>query len=185
MKSRFTQFFAQIKPQAFLAITLIIVAIFSRLIPHPWNMTAVLAATVFAGARLSKTTAFAVSFLSLLVSDFVLGFHSTMFFTYGAFFIIVLLSALTLKKNNSRIVPTLSTALMSSVIFFLITNLGVWLVDGMYPMTASGLLTCFVMAVPFFKAQFVGDLLFSGVLFYSYQMLASALAPATVKSFEN
>lgn len=178
MNSENKIFFAQNKSHVLLALTLIIVAIFSRLIPHPWNMTAVLAATVFAGARLSKTSAFAVSFISLLLSDLALGFHSTMFFTYSAFFVIVAAASLMLKNKKSRILPTLATTLMSSVIFFLITNFGVWFVDGMYPMTAQGLMTCFVMAIPFFKAQFVGDLLFSGILFYTYQALSSVLVPA-------
>lgn len=168
-------FYSKISNQNILVGCLIAVAIFSRLIPHPWNMTAVVAATLFAGARLSKTMAFVISFGSLFLSDLVLGLHSTMFFTYGALALIAILSAQFLKSKKDEILPTLGTAFLSSAVFFVVSNLGVWLVDGMYPMTAAGLGTCFVMAVPFYKTQIVGDILFSGVLFYTFQALKQNL----------
>ncbi|MFM2284008.1 MAG: hypothetical protein RL222_1512, partial [Bacteroidota bacterium] len=56
------------------------------------------------------------------------------------------------------------------VLFFIITNLGVWLMDGMYSLDFSGLTTCFIMAVPFFKYSIAGDLFFVTVLFGVYEL---------------
>jgi hypothetical protein len=75
-----------------------------------------------------------------------------------------------LREERSVLkIGTLS--LVTSSIFFLISNFGVWATQGMYPMTASGLVECYVAAIPFFGNQIAGDLFFSGILFGAYETL--------------
>jgi hypothetical protein len=53
----------------------------------------------------------------------------------------------------------------ASLLFFLVSNFGVWVGSGMYPMTFEGLLQCFVAAIPFFRNTLLGDFFYIAVLF--------------------
>ena len=156
--------------QIFALVLMVLVAAFSRLIPHPWNFTAIGAMALFGGAYFpSKTQSLIIPIAALVVSDLVLGFHNTMFFVYGAFIVAVILGW-TLREERS-VFKIGTMALVTSSVFFLISNFGVWAMQTMYPMTWSGLVSCYVAAIPFFDNQILGDLFFSGVLFGAYETL--------------
>jgi hypothetical protein len=73
--------------------------------------------------------------------------------------------------------------LIGASLFFLITNFAVWVGSGMYPMTASGLLTCYIAGIPFFHWQLAGVATYSLILFGGFALLRSklsALKTATV-----
>ena len=100
---------------------LVAVAVFSRLIPHPWNLTAVGAVALFAGAYLRpQSLAFIVPLVAFFITDFILGFHNTMIFTYGAVAICSWLGIRYLQRPEPG--KVLGTSLAASVIFFLISN---------------------------------------------------------------
>ncbi len=63
---------------------------------------------------------------------------------------------------------------MSSTVFFVVSNLGVWL-GGFYPLTLSGLVECFVLALPFYGAILVGDGFYAAILFGGQEMVSAAL----------
>ena len=63
---------------------------------------------------------------------------------------------------------------MSSTVFFVVSNFGVWL-GGFYPLTLNGLVECYVLAVPFYGALLVGDGFYAAVLFGGQEMLSSVL----------
>ncbi len=69
------------------------------------------------------------------------------------------------------------SALAMSVAFFLISNFSVWAMGQWYPLTLSGLVQCFVAAVPFFKYTFCGDMVFTGALFSAWWMVATVAQP--------
>ncbi len=163
-------------------IGLILTAVFSRLIPHPWNLTAVGAVALFSGAYLRpKPLAFLVPLVALLITDLILGFHVTMAFTYAAIALCTALSLVFLKDSQKPLrIGILS--LSSSVIFFVVSNLGIWLVSGMYSLDLQGLVTCFVMAWPFFQGHVIGDLLYSAVLFGAYSRIARHAQWVVVKN---
>ena len=157
--------------RTFTVFTLVIVAVFSRLIPHPWNLTALGSVALFAGAYLKpRSLAFVVPLCAFLITDLILGVHNTMLFTYAAVAICSLLGIRYLQKP--RVVMVLGMSLASSLIFFAISNFGVWVVGDLYPLNTQGFVNCFVMAVPFIQGQVLGDLLHSAVLFGSYSYLA-------------
>jgi hypothetical protein len=143
---------------------LVAAGILSRLVPHPANMALVTGAAIFAGTKLNKLQSLAVPLCIMLVSDLLLGFHSTMFFTWGAFALIAVVANLVLHKRQS-VTRFAATTVSASFIFFLISNLGVWLVDGMYPQTLLGLITCYVNALPFFRNTLIGDALYTSAIF--------------------
>ena len=151
-------------------VLMVLAAAFSRLIPHPWNFTAVGAMALFGGAYFSsKKQSMIVPLAALFLSDLILGFHSTMVFVYLAFAIIVTLGwTLREQKSATRIA---GLSLLTSVLFFAISNFGVWIMGGMYAPTFQGLVQCYIAAIPFFDNQIYGDLFFSAVLFGSYETL--------------
>lgn len=141
-----------------------------RLLPHIPNVAPIAAMALFGGVYLTKKYALAVPLLALFVSDLFLGFHNTMLFVYGSFLLTGLLG-LWLKKHKT-VGNIFVTALASSVLFYLITNFGVWLVGGLYPKTVQGLILCYSAAIPFFRNSVMGDLFYTGVMFGSLELVA-------------
>ena len=142
----------------FLPICLIIVLSFSRLIPHPWNFTPVLAMGIFSGFYFKNfiLSSFIVVF-SMFVGDLFLGFHSTMFFTYTSLIIAVVLGLLIKKFKFTEI---LFYGVASSVCFFLVTNFGAWLTLEMYEKSLAGLLQSYILAIPFFHNTLLSTFLY-------------------------
>jgi len=149
-------------------VLMVLGAAFSRLIPHPWNFTAIGAMALFGGAYFpSKKQSLLIPLAALLLSDLVLGLHSTMIFVYAAFALIVMLGwSLRERKAPAQIA---ALTLVTSSLFFLISNFGVWFMQDMYAKTWQGLFQCYVAAIPFFDNQIYGDLFFSALLFGGYE----------------
>lgn len=154
-------------------VAMILAAAASRLIPHPPNFTPIGAMALFGGACFaSKRVAFLVPLAAMLVSDLAigllrgdlsLGFHRLIPVVYGSFALIVCLGFL-LRRRRS-LVPVAGAALASSVLFFVLTNFGVWALGSWYPKTWDGLVACYVAAIPFFHNTFLGDVGYVSVLF--------------------
>ncbi len=153
-----------------LARALIVAAVLfvSRFLPHPWNFSPVLSLFLFSGFLFSKKPGFwLIPFASLFLSDIILGMHRSMIFIYIVYFAIFMSGRL-LTKEKSRLACVPFMALSSSVLFFIFSNLGVWLLTPLYEMNLSGFLLCFEMAIPFFKHSLLGDLVYSVTIFGVY-----------------
>ena len=151
-------------------ITLILIGIISRLVPHLPNMTPVGATALFTGSKYGMKKAFVVTTLTMLVTDLIIGLHPVMWATYGSFFITIFIGRMIAGKKNAG--KILAASLLSSAVFFIITNLAVWLVPGsMYPRTLSGLLYCYIMALPFFRNMLIGDLFYTTVFFGGLELV--------------
>ena len=144
---------------------LILAAAFARLIPHPANVTPLAAMALAGGVYLDRRFALLIPVAALFLSDLVLGFHPTMLFVYGSFLATGLIGY-RLRKHRSMGFIT-AGAVASSVLFFLVTNFGVWLTGGgwHYAPTWNGLVTCYIAALPFFRNSLIGDLFSTGLLF--------------------
>ena len=136
----------------------------SRLIPHPPNFTPVIAMAVFM-PYLSRNvySAMLVPLLAMFVSDLYLGFHSSMFWVYISILLGTTLSHYTMSIKKTY-VHLGSNALVSSTIFFVITNFAVWMSGTMYPLTLDGLIICYTMAIPFFGNTLAGTLFYVSLL---------------------
>jgi hypothetical protein len=145
-----------------------------RLVPHPPNFTPVGAMALFSGAYFGRRLiAFAAPLAALLLSDLVLGFYSGMGTVYLATAAAVLVGwMLTRQQSALRIA---AAAVVSSLLFFVMTNFAMWLNSGFYPRTGAGLVDCFVAAIPFYQNSIAGDLFYSGVLFGGFALLQQAL----------
>jgi hypothetical protein len=145
-------------------ISFIIVAVLVRLFPHPPNVAPITAVALFAGTHFSrKHWAILMPILAMSVTDVFLGFSMITPIVYLAFVGVTALGFV-LKKMN------IGTVLLSSLLFFVVTNLGVWFLY--YPLTPEGLMICFTLALPFFGYAVVGDLFFSAALLFGYRYAA-------------
>ena len=161
----------------------ILLAAFSRLIPHPPNFAPIGAMSLFGAAYFSrKYLAFIVPIAAMWLSDLVLNnviygqyfdhfvwFYKGFYWTYAAFIFIGLIGFGLLKKV--RPAKLLIASLLASVVFFLVSNFGVWASGTMYPDTFSGLMSCYAAGLPFFKNTLIGDLAYSGALFGIFEFV--------------
>jgi hypothetical protein len=145
-----------------------------RLVPHPPNFTPIGAMALFGGAYLGRRwLAFVAPLAALLLSDLVLGFYPEMIFVYLSVAIVVLIGHALSKRRT--VLGVGAAAIASSVLFFLVTNFGVWLVMDYYPKSLPGLGACYVAALPFFQNTVAGDLFYSGLLFGGFALLERAV----------
>ena len=142
---------------------LIFIATVSRLIPHPPNFTPITAIALFSITKLdNKFLATLTPLICLFVSDLFLGFYTINLFVYLSFALISMLGFYIGKIN-------LSSVIFSSLIFFVFSNFGVWILG--YPKTIDGLLTCYYVAIPFFGFTILGDLIYSFLIKFIYSSL--------------
>ena len=155
-------------------MVLIIFAIATRLVPHPPNFTPIGAIGLFAGAYLTDKRFWLAPIIALLISDYLIGgYHPVaMLSVYLAFVISAMIGRLFLHNKLSSL-RIGGAVLTSATQFFVITNLGVWLTGLMYPMNLSGLVECYVMAVPYFGNTLIGDMFYSLLLFGCFSLLIS------------
>jgi hypothetical protein len=152
--------------EVLVGVLLVIVAVLARFLPHPPNFSPILAASLFAGSVVtSRRLAFAAPLIAVFISDFYFGFYEGISFVYLSYAVVV---ALGMWARPSRFGTVALSALGSSVVFFILSNLGVWLFSGLYEGTWAGLVNCFIMALPFFHATLVSTLTVSLILFAVY-----------------
>ncbi|MDO8462332.1 MAG: hypothetical protein Q7S98_05685 [Deltaproteobacteria bacterium] len=152
------------KPRFLMIVGMILAAALSRLIPHPLNFAPIVAMALFGGACFSKKqTALIVTFGALLLSDLLLGFYPDVLVVYASYLLIIGLG--TLLKNRRSPLPVAAATLASSLLFFVVTNFGVWAIQPIYPKTVAGLVACYVAAIPYFSNTLAGDAVYVTILF--------------------
>ena len=166
-----------------LIAALILLAGLGRLISNElqlWNFTAIGASALFGGVVIKdKRLAYILPLATLFLTDLIFqlftnipGFYGAqMIFVYGAFLLTTLIGT-KIKKVNALTI--LLASIGSGVLFFLISNFGVWILDGMYPITLSGLIACYAAAIPFFRNDMFGNFFLNtimGSVFYSALLL--------------
>jgi len=164
-----------------IAVLLILAAAISRVLMYPHNFSPMVGMAIFAGAIFKdKRFAFILPLASMLLSDILFevfkiapGFWGWgQLVGYGIFALITIF-AFTLKKIN--VGSVIAYSLISSVIFFILSNLSFFILDNpvyhTYTQNFSGLIDCYVKALPFFKTSIVADLVYSGALFGCYYVI--------------
>lgn len=138
-----------------ISIAIFLVLASSRFIPHPPNFTSLIALGFYVPAFFGMKF-LPVLILSFIVTDLIIGFHSTVFFTWGSVILIGFLA----QFFKSSIIYRILGSLLGAILFFIITNFGVWS-TGYYGYTLSGFISCYVLAIPFFVYTFISTLSFS------------------------
>ena len=150
-------------------LSAILLAAVLRLVPHPPNFTPIGAMALFSGAYLGRRPlAFAAPLGALLLSDLVLGFYHGQLTVYFSVALIVVIGMTALRRVSPVRVGLAAVA--SSLLFFVITNFGMWLFSGIYPHTLLGISACYVAAIPFFQNTLAGDLFYATLLFGGFRI---------------
>ena len=166
----------------------VLAAIVLRLLPHPWNLTPLGAMFLFSGATFrNKRDSLLVPLAALMISD-----YAVIHFLYGGRyawftpytwtgFLLVGLIGWTLRRKLS-VAGVLGASLAGSVVFFLVSNFGVWMGWKLYPATAAGLIDCYVAALPFFRNTVIGDLIYAGLMFGAYAWIRRRRAAVAISA---
>ncbi len=159
-----------------LALAWLLVASIFRILPHIPNVSPVMSAALFAGAKLDRKTSWITLIAMMVVTDVVLSqIHGTAVFGWWSFFTfsgVLLVSVLGSTLRHAFTGPRfLACSLSGALLFWTWTNLGTWMTSGLYPINGAGLIACFAAAVPFLKTAVIGDLIWSFLLFVSYEFI--------------
>jgi len=156
---------------------MILLAAFSRIVPHIPNFSPLGAISLFGAAYfVKKWQAFLIPIAATWLSDLFINnviyaqyypkftwFYEGFYWQYGSYLLITLAGILIFRKINPQ--KIIVGALTSTIIFFLVSNFGCWIGSTTYPQNFGGLMTCYVAGIPFLKGTILGDLVYSGVLF--------------------
>ena len=142
-------------------IGLILILAFARLIPHPPNFTPIIAVAILSSCFFRNIyLSIATLLVSMLLADAFIGFYKDMLFVYISLLLIPIIFFKISSKINYK--NLFIFGFVGSLIFYLISNFGVWLVGNLYSKDIDGLVECYYLAIPFFR-----NTLFS-TIFYSY-----------------
>ena len=161
-------------------IGLILILVFARLIPHPPNFTPIIAVAILSGYFFKNIyLSFATLFISMLLADVFIGFYDNVFFVYLSLFLIACVFFKISKKINFK--NLLVYSFVGSLIFFIISNLGVWALGSHavnnipYERSLSGLIECYILALPFFGNTFLSTIIFSYAGLFSEHLFKKKL----------
>ena len=126
-----------------------------RLIPHPPNFTPVIAMALYLPIFFGL---WSIPFLLLAfaITDYFIGFHSLLIWTWGSLALVGLFS-----QYGKNILSRLFATFLGAIIFFIISNFGVWYSGGLYDHTLEGLIKCYIMALPFFTNTLLSTIIFA------------------------
>ena len=154
----------------YLPIVLILILSFSRLIPHPSNFTPIIAVAIISSYFFKNIyLSCATLLISMLLADAFIGFYGNMLFVYLSLLIIVFIFYKISEKINFK--NLFIFGFIGSLIFFIISNFGVWVLGGLYEKNLNGLVECYVLAIPFFGNTFLSTLIFSYPAIFIYKSL--------------
>jgi hypothetical protein len=162
----------------FIVLSLLVIAAASTralpyLFPHMWNFTAIGALAIFAGAQFNnRNLAFIMPLAAMAVSDIFIGDGFSLL-VYGGFTAMVACGFLI--RNKLNVINVVLASFISASVFYLITNFALFYPATMYPHNVSGILTSYAAALPFFRNMFIGNLIFSAILFSSFYLLAKKI----------
>lgn len=136
-----------------------------RLVEHAPNFTPVGALALWSGAYLPRRYMLAVPLGVMLATDWLIGFYNPI--VMAAVYLCFALSTLLGSQLRQRISvgPIALSTVAGSLLFFIFTNFAVWLESDWYSRSLTGLVQCYLLAVPFFRNTLTGDVVFSTAFF--------------------
>ena len=176
---------------------IILLAAFTRIMPHPPNFSPIAAIGLFGAAHFAKKwQAFFIPLIGIWVSDLVINnyvysssssnivwFYSGFYWQYISY-ILIIFAGLFIFNRGISLTKTVGGMISSSGIFFLVSNFGVWAGGTMYPKNFGGLITCYAAGVPFIHNTIISDVLFTTVLFGAYYLLQVEYSSLKIKQLK-
>jgi len=129
----------------------------------------------------NKKLALIVPVLALWLSDLLL--NSTIYasyetslltgyqlWTFLSLALIVITGYFMLRKISFKNI--FGSAFVAAIIFFLVSNFGVWASGTMYPMNIGGLVSCYIAGIPFFHWTLLGNIFYLGLMVGVYEWVS-------------
>ena len=126
-----------------------------RIIPHPPNFTPVIVLSLYL-PFIFGIWSIPFCILGFAITDYFIGFHSLLFWTWGA----LAFTGYTSKFCN-KIYSRIVFSSIGALTFFVISNFGVWISGTLYEISVQGLLDCYIMAIPFFTNTLLSTIFFA------------------------
>jgi hypothetical protein len=168
-------FFIILKKEIF-PISLILILAFARLIPHPPNFTPIIAVAIMSSYFFKNINlSLLILLIAMLISDLFIGFYENMIFVYVSLLLITFVFHKISDKINFKNLFICGFA--GSLIFFVVSNFGVWALgspgvyDIAYEKSLSGLIECYILAIPFFGNTFLSTIIFVYPAIFIYKSL--------------
>ena len=176
---------------------IILLAAFTRIMPHPPNFSPMAAIGLFGAAHFAKKwQAFFIPLIGIWISDLVINnyvysssssnivwFYSGFYWQYISY-ILIIFAGLFIFNRGISLTKTVGGMISSSGIFFLVSNFGVWAGGTMYPKNFGGLITCYAAGIPFIHNTIISDVLFTTVLFGAYYLLQVEYSSLKIKQLK-
>ena len=158
------------KNDLMIPIIMMTLLIISRMISDIPNFTATIALIMFTSYLIrDKFLSVLVILVSQIISDLYIGIYSSMFFVYGAYVFIALLSPIIMNKLSFKSV--LISSLVTPTIFYIVSNFGVWITGSTYPLSLDGLVMCYVAGIPFFDETLLSTVVFSVTIYVMMKLI--------------
>lgn len=156
---------------------LLVIGIGWRLIPHLPNFAPIGAIAITAGMIFRWYKAVWIPLSIMIMSDLIIGLYQGFIWTWLSVAIIPIAGLLLRRLPRMWRIP--AGALSASLLFFIVSNFGVWIASGMYSHTVNGLIECYIMALPFLRATLISDLVFTTMLItlFEYGTVLLAIKP--------
>lgn len=150
----------------------VLAAALTRILPHPWfGFTAVGASLLVYGARRSPRL-FILPVLALAAVDYYLtvfaynyAFHLQDYLVTWAWYLGACWIGYAMLRKRANTGRVIGAALASSTSFFVASNFAVWAGSPIYPHTAGGLATCYVVGLPFYGNDVLATTLLTSAVF--------------------
>ncbi len=173
--------FTVLKKEIF-PISLILILAFARLIPHPPNFTPIIAVAIVSGYFFKNINLSLLTLLiAMLISDLFIGFYENVIFVYTSLLLITFVFHKISNKISFKNLFIYGFA--GSFIFFVVSNFGIWALgspgvnDIAYEKSLSGLIECYILAIPFFGNTFLSTLIFAYPALFIYRSLIVRSSP--------
>jgi hypothetical protein len=159
----------------------ILIATLSRTIFHVGpNFELVTAVSLLAGYFIkNKKIAVLVPLFTMFITDSIIGNSNIFLFTWSAYALAPVIGSVAKKLRGAKKIIKLAAlevgGILSVIVFFLWTNLGVVIVCNMYPKTLDGVISSYINGLPFVKPQLVSTIFLLPVL-YVATLLISKIA---------
>ena len=166
-----------------IATALTVLGLSLRLLPHAANFAPVGALAIVSAVYLPRRLAWTVPLAIMALSDLWIGLHPLVAFTWGSYVLLGLLASFGYERLHRKSLM-LGFAPVGSLLFFSITNFGVWLQGQLYTRNFAGLVRCYEMALPFLRNTGFSDLFYTG-LFLGLATAISYLPTSAKAPMEN
>ncbi|MFA6552827.1 MAG: DUF6580 family putative transport protein [Patescibacteria group bacterium] len=161
-------------------LVFVMLTVLMRLVPHPYNFIPMGALALFCGTYVRSRWGVVIPLVAMVVSDSIIGWHNLVLFTWGSYFFFGMIGWWV--RRNKHVGRIAAGTIAGSVLFYAITNFAVWAFTPLYSKTLAGLVQSYVMAVPFYRNTFFGDIFYVSVFFGVYELVKYAMSKRPVST---